>query len=299
MSLASVNTRWINEDGEEADLLSRVGRLGDDVRIFALHSMGWIRIQEIVRFREIEFDPRVVSPAAVRGLIALISQLHSKDSQWIVQASVYTGQTWMNRCEHDVVRLIEWIEGVVALCSAQPTIPSALDVVDLGEPRPGADQDPMLRDVVAAWKASNGRIAWSPTDPFVQMPWGESPGRNVKVLIREDTSRAIVFGSYFPLRTSLWSEGTVKRFHHARVMEQVPDRALAAKVVQSAEVTLERNQPRSERLKGLCRRSDGSVVHMDWMRVSFPAYLDGASDPNAVIVFCQTLAVDERRRATS
>lgn len=299
MTLASVNARWIDENGDEADLRARVGRLGDDVRIFALHTLGWIRVQEIVRFREIEFDPRVVSPAAVRGLIALITRLHSEDSRWIVQASVYTGQTWLHHCEHDVDRLIEWIEGMSALGNNRPTVPSALDVVQLGEPSEDRDRDPMLVAVMDAWRTENGRISWSPTDPFVRMPWGERPGRNVKVLLREETSRAIVFGSYFPARTSLWNEGTVRRFHHARVVEQVPDRALAARVVQSAEVTLERNRPRSERVKGLCRRSDGSVIHMDWMRVSFPAYFDGANDPNAVIVYCQTLSVDERQRASS
>lgn len=284
----------------EADLLGRVGRLGDDVRIFALHTLGWIRIQEILRFREIEFDPRVASPAAIQGLIQSIARLNSEDSRWIVQASVYTGQTWMHRADHDIERLIEWIEGISALGSTRPTIPSALDVIDLGEPNPSRDTDPTLAAVADAWRACNGRITSSPSDPFARMPWGEHPGRNVKVLIREETSRAIVFGPYFPVRTtSLWNLGTVRRFHNGRVLEQVPDRALAAKVVQSAEVTLDRNLPRSERLKGLCRRSDGSVVHMDWMRVSFPAYLDDAGDPNAVIVFCQTLAVDERLRANS
>jgi len=299
VTLASVNTRWIDENGEVADLLARVGRLGDDVRTFALHTMGWIRVQEIVRFREIEFDPRIASPAAIRGLVAMITQLHSEDSRWVVQASVYTGRSWVHHCEHDVGRLVEWIEGMSALGSTRPVVPSALDVIDMGEPNATRDRDPILTAVMDAWRSNEGRISWSPTDPFVRMPWGERPGTNVKVLLREEASRAIVFGSYFPARTSLWSEGTVRRFHHARVLEQVPDRALAAKVVQSADLTLDRNRPRSERLKGLVRRSDGDVVHMDWMRVSFPALFDGATVPNAVIVFCQTLTVDERRRATS
>lgn len=299
MTLASVNTRWIDENGNEADLLARVGRLGDDVRTFALHTMGWIRVQEIVRFREIEFDPRIASPAAVRGLVAMITQLHSEDSRWVVQASVYTGQTWLHQSEHDIARLVEWIEGMAALGDPRPTIPSALEVIDMGEPNPVRDGDATLLAVMDAWRANEGRISWSPTDPFVRMPWGERPGRNVKVLLREESSRAIVFNSYFPARTSLWNEGTVRRFQHARVIEQVPDRALAAKVVNSAELTLDRNRPRSERLKGLVRRSDGGVVHMDWKRVSFPAFFDGSAEPNAVIVFCQTLAVDERRRANS
>jgi hypothetical protein len=294
-----VNTRWIDEDGNEGDLLARVGRFGEDVRTFAIHTMGWIRIQEIVRFREIEFDPRIASPAAVRALIALITQLHSEDSRWIVNASIYTGETWLNHTEHDVGRLTAWIEGMAALGRERPLVPSALDVIDLGEPGAAKAQDPMLVSVMDAWRANEQRISFSPTDPFMQMPWGERPGRNVKVLLREDVSRAIVFGTYFPARTSLWSEGTVRRFQHARVLEQVPDRALAAKVVQSAEATLDRNRPRSERLKGLVRRSDQSIVHMDWMRVSLPAYFDGAREPNAVVVYCQTLAVEERCRATS
>lgn len=295
MGLVGVNTLWIDSNGNGADPFRVIGRVGKDVRVFALHSLGWIRVEELSQFWKIEFDPGVVTDAARKALIALIRRLSAEGRLWVVQLSVYTGRSWLDWCEYDVTRLIAWIEGVAELRAENPVVPSAIQAVDLGIADPDRYRDPILEAVADAWRFGEQRVGMSPADPFVRMPWGALPGRNVKVLLRDPVDRAIVFGTYFPARTSLWTEPTVERFSRARVVDQVPDRSLAAKVVESAETTLSRNQPRSERLTGLCRRSDGNVVHMDWLRVSFPAYLGNADTPNAVIVFCKTLAIQDLR----
>ena len=133
----------------------------------------------------------------------------------------------------------------------------------------------------------------------MNMRWAPLPCRSVKVLVRDAPTNALVFASYFPASTELWAERTVRRFRYGRVAEVVPDRALAAKVIESAETTLAQGRPRAERLQGFVRKSDASVVHVDWERISLPARLDGAAAPNAVIVYCHASSVQDLRKAAS
>lgn len=303
MPVASVNTRWIDENGHDADLRARTGRLGNDIALFAVHTMGWIRVQEIVRFWDIEFDPRAVQPAAVASLCGLVRRLNMQSLPWAARVRAYDGADWLvhtifAQCRDDVDKLIEWIEAI-ARFGQDPLVPSALEVADLGEPDLTRKDDPMLAEIASAWRDTGGAIAADPADPFMQMRWKPLPCRSVKVLARSAPSGALVFASYFPARTELWAEGTVRRFQHARVCEEVPDRALAAKVVESAEATLAQRRVRSERVRGPVRRSDGSVVHVDWQRISLPACLDGAAVPNAVIVYCHATSVMDLRQAAS
>lgn len=70
-----VSTRWIGRDGGDEDLKARVGRLGDDVSVFAVHTLGWIQLLEIARFLEVRLDPRATSAAAVAALDALLYRI--------------------------------------------------------------------------------------------------------------------------------------------------------------------------------------------------------------------------------
>jgi len=304
MTVAAVKTYWIDERGRPAELLERVGRLGDDVATFAVHTMGWVRVQEIVRYWEIELDPRAVQPASIATLCDMVRQFGRHGSPWLARVRAYNGVDWLSSSTvgstaQSADELVAWIEAVVRF-GRDPQIPCALDVTDLGEPDLGRrTDDPMLDEIASAWRGTRGEISSTPADPFMHMRWAPLPCRSVKVLVRDTPSAALVFASYFPASTEFWTEGTVRRFRFGRVSEEVPDRALAANVIASAEATLISRRPRSERVRGLVRRSDASVVHADWERISLPACLDSAKTPNAVIVYCHAARVMDLRQAAS
>lgn len=291
MTVVEVTTRWLDERGEEADLNAKVGRLGDDVRLFALHTLGWIRIGAISRWYEFEFDPRAVRPATVLALIAFAREISRFERPWLVKASAYTGHSWVNIVcsDQESDRLVDWIK-FMAEFGREPGVPSALQVSELSAAMIERDADPVLCGILGRWRETSGRL------DFQELAAGRQPraGSNVKAL-RVGSDGSIVFAAYRPSTTALWGPSTFGRFLHSRVIETVPDRALAQRVVRSAVQTLAGGRPRAERFTGPCLRSDGSVEQLDWMRVSLPnrASVDGH---DGLIVYCRRLAEDAERR---
>lgn len=299
MTAVPIRTRWIDEYGKEGNLLTRVGRLGDDMRVFALHTLGWVRIQDIKNYREVEFDPQAVSRETIDTVLRVIQEFPGDPTRSLVKASAFTGQSWVSEAAigADIDTLLQWISAVAEF-GRVPTIPAALTVTDLADAAIMSDRDPVLRQIVGAWREADGRLDWSLSNPEAPMPWGgPRPEANVKILSRTGDGE-IVFSAYQPSLTALWEPKTFGRFVHSRVLERVPDRALAQRVVRSAVRTLASGLPRAERFVGPCLRSDGSVVELDWMRVSLPMRLGGSKDADSVLVFCRRLSEDERRRAS-
>lgn len=297
MTVVPIRTRWIDEHGKEGDLLTRVGRLGDDMRVFALHTLGWVRIQDIKLYREIEFDPQAVSPETIATVLRVIHEFEGDPAKSLLRASAYTGHSWVSESVmgSDIDMLSEWISSVAEFGQI-PAIPSALSVTDLGDSVITSDRDPVLQQIVGTWRESGGRLDWSPTGMGTAAPWGgPRPEVNVKILSRTGDGE-IVFSAYQPSLTALWEPNTFSRFVHSRVLERVPDRALAQRVVRSAVRTLASGLPRAERFVGPCLRSDGSVVELDWMRVSLPMRMSGSRETDSVLVFCRRLTEEERRR---
>lgn len=299
MTAVPIRTRWIDERGGDGDLLARVGRLGNDVRIFALHTLGWARIQDIKSYREIEFDPQAVGRKTIETVLRVVQQFEGDPSRALLKASAYTGNSWISQSATggEIDTLLQWISSVAEFGREQ-TVPTALSVTDMGDAAIAGDCDPVLRAIVGAWQETGGRLDWSGSSPWVTMPWGgPRPASNVKILQR-DADGEIVFSAYQPSLTALWEPTTFGRFVHSRVLERVPDRALAQRVVRSAVRTLSSGAPRAERFVGPCLRSDGSVVDLDWMRVSLPAKSISSTDFDSVIVFCRRFTEEERRRVS-
>lgn len=297
MTIAGLGSRWIDGNGGEGDLKRTVGRLGDDIRLFALHTLGWIHVQQVLRYIEIEFDPRATHPASIAGLLRMVRGRERASSLSFVKASAYTGRSWVTyTCtEREIDSLAAWI-WAVAEFGGGPSIPSAITVSDLPDQMIANDSDPVLHCVLDTWRDAGGRL-----DPGSPTPWtmgscsGPRPGSNLKVL-RRDRDAQIVFSAYQPSLTPLWEPAVFGRFVDARVMECVPDRALAQHVVRSALRTLAAGQPRAERFAGPCLRSDGTVEDLDWMRISLPTASTAAGEFDSLIVFCRRLSVDERKR---
>ena len=302
MAIVVIKSRWIDDHGEEADLQRKVGRLGDDVRLFALHTLGWVRVQEIVRYREVEFDPRAVRPRSIAALISMVRGFDDAPGPWLLKASAYTGQSWssLTCSDQDIERLIEWISAMAEF-GRDPTVPTAIDVTELSGESIMQDTDPVLRAVIGRWREAEGRLDLSMSGPWTNPSWAPRPGSNTKILQR-GRDGAVVFCTYQPSLTPLWEPGTVARFIHSRVLEGVPDRALAQRVVRSTLRTLAAGMPRAERFRGPCLRSDGTVENLDWLRVSLPASSGGhgprsaAGELDSVVVYCRRMPADEQHR---
>jgi hypothetical protein len=293
VDLTPVRTIWIDETGVQADLRVRVGRLGDDIRSFAIHSLGWIRLCEMARFREIEFDPAATHAAAVRGLISRLRADGRDETPWITRAASYTGREWLVHQSVDLEDLIDWIERVHEF-SLTPMIPSAIRVERLDDTAIYGDRDPIFLGVMEAWKGQSGGIDCSVTSPWVNQPWGRAAGVSVKVLVRDPAAASFVIMAYQPSLTTLWSTNQLDHFRYARITEQLPDRALASDVVRSAERALATRRPLAEMCHGPVRRSDGRVEFVDWKRVIAPAHTHDAAEPDAVVVYCRRQFAEQR-----
>lgn len=256
-------------------------------------------MQKILRYLEIEFDPRATHPASIAALLKMVRGLERASTLSFVKASAYTGGSWVTHTctEREIDGLADWIWAVSEFGGA-PTIPSAIKISGLPDRAIAGDPDPDLRRVLDAWRDAGGRLDLNSPNPWPMKAWrGPRPGVNLKIL-RRDRDGQIAFGAYQPSLTPLWEPAVFGRFVDARVMESVPDRALAQCVVRSSLRTLAGGQPRAERLIGPCLRSDGSVEERDWMRVSLPTASSADGEFDSLIVFCRRLSVDERKRST-
>ncbi|MEQ8814178.1 MAG: hypothetical protein RLO51_04195 [Thalassobaculum sp.] len=297
MTIAAIESRWIDGSGGRGDLERLVGRLGNDIRQFALHTLGWIRVQEVLGYLEIEFDPRATHPASIAALLSMVRGFERASTLSFVKASAYTGRSWVAyTCTgREIDGLAEWIWAVAEFGGA-PIVPSAITVSDLPDRAIANESDPDLRYVLGTWRMTGGRLDLGEPSPWPMKSWsGPRPYVNLKVL-RRDCDGQIVFGAYRPALTSLWETEVSDRFVDARVTESVPDRALAQCVVRSALRTLAGGQPLAERFAGPCLRSDGSVEELDWMRISLPTASSATGELDSLIVFCRILSLEERKQ---
>ena len=297
VTISAIESRWIDENGGQGDLERSVGRLGDDVRLFALHTLGWIRIQEVLRYIEIEFDPRATHPASIAALITMVRGLQRASRLSFVKASAYTGRSWITYTgtEREIDSLADWI-WAVAEFGGTPTIPSAIEVCDLSDRTIASSSDSDLQRLLDTWRTTGGALDLCGLNPWPMKSWnGPRPGSNLKIL-RRDRDGRISFGAYQPSLTSLWEPNVSDRFVDARVEEAVPDRALGQAVVRSASRTLAAGQPRAERFTGPCLRSDGTIEELDWLRVSLPTASTASGEFDSLIVFCRRLSADEQKR---
>lgn len=296
MEPTPIRTIWFDETGSPADLHAKVGRLGNDIRCFALHSLGWVRICEMMHFREIEFDPAAVRPATMLGLVAHVRACDLAGQPWVTRAASYTGREWMIHQSTDADDLITWLERVHEF-GQPPVIPCTIQVQGLGNAEIENDRDPILTGVLEAWRSQSGQVEFSPSSTWTTHPWGRAPGVSVKVMMQDPHSSSFLIMSYQASLTTLWSSERLQHFTHARITEQMPDRALAADVVRSATRVLTLNRPVAEWCEGPVRRSDGRVEHVEWKRISVPARTAGSRNPNAVIVYCRRRFAEQRRTA--
>lgn len=288
-----VSTRWIGRDGRDEDLKARVGRLGDDVSVFAVHTLGWIQVLEIARFLEVRFDPRATSAAAVSSLDEELYALERNAAPWLVKISAFNGKTWVETTDTDAARLSRFVHDCMGFCD-RPDVPNALRTRRLGETALGRIDDPLVRRILAAWRETGGRIE---REQVAAASTGTSG--NVKML-RVLDDKSLVFDHYRASITGPWDNATWTRFAGKDVRGAVPDRALADAVDRSARRVLEGTSPLLEHWVGPILTSKG-VAHYDWLRASFPLRLDGSRpgehETGGVLVVCVPNRADLRATA--
>jgi|GEM_PF-938929 len=276
-----VRTRWIGRDGSEQDLKSRVGRLGDDVSVFALHTLGWIQILEIARFLEIRFDPRATGPAAIAALDDLLYTLDRSETPWLVKIHVFNGKAWVETTDTDAARLSRFVHDCFSFCE-RPDVPSALRTEILSDSAFRRLDDPLIERISAAWQDTGGRI-----DHDLMANVSSGTYGNVKLLTLLDDQR-LVFHHYRASITGPWDNATWANFSGRDVRQAVPDRALADAVDRSARQVLAGAAPMLEHWSGPILTSKGAAMY-DWLRASFPVHLGDnriREDAGTVLVVC-------------
>ncbi|NQW12481.1 MAG: hypothetical protein HQ481_21660 [Alphaproteobacteria bacterium] len=286
-ALTAINTRWIDRDGRDGDLRVRVGRLGDDISDFALHTLGWIRVLEIERFKEIRFDPRASGDGAAEFAKEEIRRSARLDEPWLMKIEIYSGRDWVECVDTDADRLTRFVENCLDFCR-EPQFPIGLKVEALDAEKINQLRHPMIQRVVQEWRRKQGRF-----DAGLQSILHQVTEGNTK-LLRLGQDGRIAFQDYHrPANSGPWDPATWSQFSGATVSSVVPDRSLAVVVEKSARTALDSALPQLERCHGPLLTSKGVMIY-DWMRASFPVWPDSTAipgpgaQPMGLVVVCVT-----------
>lgn len=266
-SFATIVTLWIDGTGVFVDIKDRLGRLGDDVAAYALHTLGWVRIIQIAGYSEFGFDARSVHAAAFDAMVDAIERQSRANSLHLLRVEVFDGQEWQHQTSADprqVVRFAQHVRTQVA-GSTETTIlhqiPYSIDRIwGLG--------DPQIRAVADAWRASSGVLSATLDTAITR----DCPDRSVKVMVPAGTT--FRFDRYRSSRTGPWDRTVWNGFQGNTVQSVVPDPVLAQAVTRTGELVLRSGLPRLERCRGPVLASDG-LRDFAWYRLSLPVWRPG------------------------
>lgn len=277
--LAAISSQWIDATGETVDLKARLGRLGDDVSAYALHTLGWVRIVQISRYSEFSFDARSARDLTIEALIDALRRHARFDSHQLLRIEVYDGENWQQQTSSDVESLVRFVQYACARASAgDPAavlhqIPYSIDRIwTLG--------DPQVRAVAEAWRSTAGLL----TDELDTAIGRDCPDRSVKVMVPTDST--FRFDRYRSSPTGPWDRNVWDRFIGETVRDIVPDRSLATSVTRAGELVLRSRTPRLERCKGPVLATEG-IRNFAWYRISLPVWLpddDRTQTPHGVLM---------------
>lgn len=265
---ATILTHWIDGTGAFADLKARVGRLGDDVAAYALHTLGWVRVVQISRYSEFSFDSRSIRVAALEAAIELIGRQARFEGHQLVRVEVFDGRNWLHHTSSNVDELVAFTRhfGNQAAATESPT--PVLNQVPYSIDRVWTMGDPQVRSLAEAWRQSGGRL----TAALETAMSRDCPDRCIKIMV--PSGPTFRFDRYRNSRTGPWDRDVWNRFQGETIQEAVPDPNLAKSVAQSGEFVLRSRLPRLERCRGPVLASEG-VRDFAWYRLSLPVWQPG------------------------
>ncbi|MDF1793679.1 MAG: hypothetical protein P1U88_17335 [Thalassobaculaceae bacterium] len=267
-SMIEVRTRWIGEDGRNASPMELFGKVNGPNAHFVLHTLGWIRINFFGQTYEVALDPRSVRGAAVERFVAWMDEMHAdKERPWLVKISAFTGRDWISVTDTAPEGIIAFLDRILEF-GKPSAVPETLQVTDCPLERARSFGVEAVNTAIARWQESQQGLPID--DPSVRALLAISkPGCTVKILSRDGVGR-IVFGTYTPSLTTLWSQDSWGRFPGAPVGEVVPDRALGSAVETSARRVMETGQAKVETWEGPVLSSSGVIAELAWDRLTLP-----------------------------
>lgn len=265
--LSTITTRWINEEGRQADIGARFGYLGEECAAYALQTLGWIRVVRSGHFADIEFNADAVQFGAIEGLLGGVSFGDLDDLQlWTVTSQTKTRRDEMSGTDFDTLSrfVIKCLVGADRLVmQAEETIERAEAHIYISD----TQLDPMFRDLISAWQ--EGKIADPSVLASIMDKWQD---QSLKLMNRNS------HGDYSMKRYSMGNarpwDALLRERLARRSLIVVPDRELASVVAEAAEETLARAEPSLERWRGPVISSSG-VREFDWYRLSLPIETEG------------------------
>lgn len=286
----AVTSRWIGSKGEARELEELIGRASPEIADFAIHTLGWIRVNQIGEYREVSYDPRSATPRSIAALTALISAgIPSTDApaSALFRLSAYTGRDWLelvdssvDRLEAFVARTIEFVQPCVVPTALKARLESQEAITEFS----GSVQLLFQAAIDAGQRGLN------PTDPSIASllsDAGVGNSESVKILKRVGSGE-ILFDRYRASGTTIWSSEALNSFPATPVERIVPDRALASNVIHSAEHALAVKRPTIETIEGPVLISRGDINELAWSRLSIP--LTGKDHRDRLLVITHRLS---------
>lgn len=294
-SMIEVRTRWIGEEGRDASPMDLFGKVNDPIAHFVLHTLGWIRVNYFGQTYEVSLDPRSVRTAAVESFVAWMKEMHADATRpWLVKISAFTGRDWISVTDTAPEGIIAFLDRILEF-GKPAAVPETLQVRQCPLDRAAGFGVEAVNTVIERWKAKGQGLPID--DPSVRALLATAKsGCTVKILSRDNIGR-IVFGTYTPSLTTLWSRDSWGRFLGAPVGEVVPDRALGSAVELSARRVMETGRATVETWEGPVLSSTGIIADLAWDRLTLPLT---SHEPNdAVLVVTHRLTpVDTDRLAS-
>lgn len=265
-TLSVIETTWISESTVGEDFVGAFrpldGLVRDEMTVFAIHSMGWIQVENISGLMNVTFDARSIQDEAIKNLVDYLLAHDDKQKARVFRFSVYTGRSWFRQTSTDMIQFVETLLQVTEFGEV-PAVPTAIKTEALQMGGFDGVADPALRDLFGLWRS--GKRTRADLEPFVH---DRLAGRSIKVLVRDGPS--YVFDQYSMDPRAPWDPRTRERFWRRRVEDAVPDRGLARSVAVAADAALAVGGPRLERCAGPIRSASKQIGLFDWFRLSLP-----------------------------
>ena len=267
--LIGITTQWIDETGQVADLAAKLGRLGEDVSEFAIHTMGWIRCTTIGAFEEYSFDARSVHTQALTALLQrLVSETAPETTRLrCIEVTTARGTTKISDDRPD--RMVSLVLKCMEIVN--PRAPK--DSIRRGRMDHNAIaslDDPVAARLIAAWKASGATLR----SPILDVMADPGINRSIKVMIPHGETFRLMH--YHGSPNAPWDRATWRGFEGGTLDQVVPDRGMIESVKASTRAALDLRQPLVEFCEGVVLASDG-LKEFQWYRISLPVDLPGYS----------------------
>lgn len=277
--LGTIALEWFDPYGRPGDPVDVVGRRGADVAEFMLQTLGWIYVVRDGGLVTLSIDTRAGDFRRIERTLEELTARSSAARLWTIHA--FDGHACRIVRAETADLLLARLHRACGPARRANDVTSAKIAAVFGP----AELPAELVALIRAWSDHHGRqlvcnADWPPALPEL------GPDFKLKTLLRDPDGRFRI-GLYRPLRNTLWNEAERARFAGARLVETLPDEALAHAVEHAALATLARARPTVERWRGRLKATN-RVMSLEWLRASFPLpAADGGLE--AVLVACQVI----------